>query len=124
MQGPQPGATTHGLPRAARVRKKREYDAAFKRGRRYHSRGFTCVVAPAAAEGPRLGLAVSRRVGKAVVRNRVKRYVREFFRRHRSAFARPGDVVVMAKPEAAAMSHAECDAALTSALRAGKLLHG
>jgi len=124
MQGPQPDATTRGLPRTARVRKKCEYDATFKRGRRFHSRGFTCVVAPAAAEGPRLGLAVSRRVGKAVVRNRVKRYVREFFRQHRSTFVRAGDLVVVAKPEAAAMSHAECDASLASALRAGQLLHG
>ena len=50
---------------------------------------------------PRLGLAVSRRVNKhAVVRNRIKRVVRERFRLHRQALAGL-DIVVVAKPAAA-----------------------
>jgi ribonuclease P protein component len=44
---------------------------------------------------PRLGLAVGRRVGGAVVRNRLKRRLREIFRRHRDVFPAPLDVVVI-----------------------------
>jgi ribonuclease P protein component len=54
--------------------------------------------------GPRLGLAVTRRLGKAVKRNRVKRLLREFFRRHKSKLP-PRDLVIMAKPGANALSY-------------------
>ena len=55
-------------------------------------------------KGPRLGLAVTRRLGKAVKRNRVKRLLREFFRRHKSELS-PRDLVIMARPGANALSY-------------------
>lgn len=51
---------------------------------------------------PRVGLTVSRRVGDAVVRNRVKRRLREWFRRHRDECPAGKDLVVIARPAAAA----------------------
>jgi ribonuclease P protein component len=53
---------------------------------------------------PRLGLVVTRRLGKAVKRNRVKRLIREFFRRHKSKLP-PRDLVILAKPGAYALSY-------------------
>ena len=52
---------------------------------------------------PRLGIAASRKVGNAVARNRIKRGVREWFRAHRDALPRAADVVVIARPSAAAL---------------------
>ena len=49
----------------------------------------------------KLGLAVSRRVGNAVARNRVKRLVREWFRRNRSGLPPATDWVVIARKGAA-----------------------
>ena len=64
-----------------------------------------------AGEASRLGLTVSRKVGHALARNRLRRRIREIFRRQLrfelEGRGRPVDVVVRALPGAAACSHAE-----------------
>jgi ribonuclease P protein component len=60
----------------------------------------------------RLGLTVSRRVGHAVVRNRLKRRIREWFLRHRSMLPTGVDLVVIARAPAARLSWTELEADL------------
>ncbi len=55
---------------------------------------------------PRLGLVVSKKIGKAVVRNRIKRVLREYFRNHKHKFL-SGDIVLVAKPQAASLTNQE-----------------
>ncbi len=70
------------------------YDA----GRRYYTRQFVLFVRMREDEGGwRLGLAVSRKTGCAVMRNRVKRVLREFFRLHQAALPQGADMVVVPK---------------------------
>ncbi len=72
-------------------------------GRRVSAAHFTFLVAPGEA---RLGLVVSRKVGNAVARNRVKRLCRECFRTL-SGFDFPGvDLVVIARAGAAGLGKA------------------
>ena len=100
------------LRRAARLRDPRDFQRVNRTGTRRASAHFVAVVAPSRAdEAAKLGLAVSRRVGNAVARNRVKRRVREWFRRARPALPPATDWVVIARPGAAQLDsrtlHAE-----------------
>ena len=64
--------------------------------------------------GTRLGITVTRRVGKAVIRNRLKRSVREVFRRQRAALPEKLDVVVIARGGAALLRASEVELELGS----------
>src|SRR6202023_3659045 len=93
-----PGRLT--LPARLRLRRKRDFDAAYARGRRM-SAGFFAVTASVNQSGaPRLGLAVAvRAAGGAVARNRIRRIIRESFRLHQHEL--PGvDLIVSARGRA------------------------
>lgn len=91
------------FPRRARLLKPPEFEQVFKNGRREAVQHFTAVAAatPTASEdGPRLGLAISKKQAPlAVDRNRLKRQIRASFREARAQLP-PCDFVVMAKPGA------------------------
>ncbi|MFI5394844.1 MAG: ribonuclease P protein component [Candidatus Binatia bacterium] len=65
----------------------------------------------------RLGITASRKVGGAVVRNRIKRLVREFFRHYQRQFVPPRDVLVIVRPSAADASCTEVAHELAAALK-------
>jgi ribonuclease P protein component len=87
-------------------------------GRRHHTDDFVIIAAPAAVATSRVGITVSTRVGNAVVRNRIKRLLREALRRRWRTIAPPADVVVIAKPSAANTGHAGVVAQLERVLAA------
>lgn len=90
------------LRRADRVRSGKDFRRLGREGRRRQSGHFVVLRGPGRApDRPRLGLTVSRRVGGAVARNRVKRRVREWFRQERGRLAPGTDWVVIARRGAA-----------------------
>ena len=108
------------FPRRERLTKRREYLQVYEQGKKTAGREFVCYVAQQEGRGRKLGLAVSRQVGGAVVRNRVKRYIREVYRTHRFEFADDIYVVIIARPSAAKLGYRECEEALCGMFRAGE----
>ena len=98
-----------GLGRSNRLRKRSGFLAVQQSGRRVSGRTLVVYAMPQADRKnehvPRLGITVSKKVGNAVVRNRVKRWVRESYRRLLDARLAGTDVVVIAKPVAATSSY-------------------
>jgi len=93
--------SAHGFPPALRLRKRREFDAVFRDGTRASDAVLAVHALPNGGADPRLGLAVGKAVGGSVVRNRVKRRLREAFRLHREELPPGHDLVVIPRPESA-----------------------
>ena len=100
-----PGRPSGGRsPKRRRLSRSAEFERVYRQGRSHGSRHFVLhafprePVASRAPEGPRLGVSVSRKVGGAVERNRVKRLLREAFRAEGGRLPGDLDVVIVARP--------------------------
>ena len=82
------------FPKQARIAHEREFRRIYGEGKRFVANPLRFCVMRREAGQSRLGLAVSRKVGNSVVRNRWKRAIREAFRLNRHRLAAPHDVVI------------------------------
>lgn len=86
--------------KADRIRKSSDYKSLSTNGKRFKSSGFVIVYQKNTLDRPRLGITVSRKFGKAVRRNRVKRIIREFFRTNKTCIHGMGDINIIARTAA------------------------
>jgi ribonuclease P protein component len=108
IKTPDPQAQGATLPRSARLTKPSEFKRVFQGPVISSDRCFKVLAQVGGGQGPRLGMAVSRQVDKnAVGRNRIKRIVRESFRRHFAGGGSPVDFVVLPRRECATICNGE-----------------
>ncbi|MDR0311310.1 MAG: ribonuclease P protein component [Acidobacteriota bacterium] len=91
------GAASEKFPRSIRIVHSSDYKALYKTERKIYSSHFVLYSRVNTLGRSRLGITASRKVGGAVVRNRVKRLFREIFRRHLNQIPDRFDIVVNAK---------------------------
>lgn len=108
---------SYRLPKRMRLKSARQFKAVYRHGLRKRVGPVTIFARPNDREHLRLGLSVPRRVGKAAVRNRIKRLLREAFRLMQHDWPRGYDVVVNVYPHEPLML-ADYQKLLFKALRA------
>ena len=111
-------------PKSERITRKREYLEVFEQGQKWVGRAVICYVVRREGQGRRCGVAVSRKVGSAVVRNRVKRYLKEIYRANRSRLVDDARIVIVARPAAANLDYRQCVGAIQRLLEEGDVLSG
>jgi ribonuclease P protein component len=112
-----PSGDTQRFRSVDRLKKRYEFRRVQLSGRRIHTPHFLVVVQANALPNTRLGITVTKKVGTAVERNRIKRVVREVFRRNRFLFPASHDVVFIAKREAKGITYQALLAELQRAAR-------
>ena len=104
------------LPRHFRLRRREDFEAARQRGKRWHDKLLALNVLPSDLSHNRFGFVVSRRVGKATVRNLVKRRLRAAARVWLPHLATGYDIVIVARPAASDVSYQELETVLEKLL--------
>jgi ribonuclease P protein component len=99
-----------------RIRRKSDFASLYRDGGRIRGRYFHLVFRRNELGHSRLAVVASRKVGSAVVRNRVKRRLRELFRRHKELLREPTDLIVIARQESGDAPWAEFREAYFSSL--------
>ncbi len=104
------GSGLQAFPKKCHLRKSSDFQRVRHGGKSRHTGHFIIVVLERSNSLTRLGLTVSRKVGGAVQRNRVKRLIREFFRIHLNSLPKGIDISIIAKKNATGMTYARvCD---------------
>ena len=91
------GRPRRRLARASRLLRHADFQRVYQEGRRHFAAHLTVFYLFRGEGGPRVGFTVGRALGGAVVRNRMKRRLREAVRAHLAALAAPADVVINPK---------------------------
>ena len=97
--GPETAARAESFGRNRRLLRRADYLETYSAGLRHAGRWLVFFVRPGAGQGARLGVTITKKTGSAVVRNRLRRRLRELFRRS-GLFTAPVDVVVNVRPGA------------------------
>lgn len=107
-----------------RIKKNDEFSKVFKHGKSVANRQFVLyTLRKEGQDALRIGLSVSKKVGNAVTRNQIKRYIREVFRLNEESLAANVDYVVIARNPAAEMKFAEIEKSLFHILKKANVLN-
>jgi ribonuclease P protein component len=87
-----------------RILTRAEFHELTRSGRKLENDCLIAFIKPGRLNRPRLGITVTRKVGKAAQRNRVKRLIREYFRLNRQHFNQNWDINIIAKKKAVDLS--------------------
>lgn len=94
------------------LKKNHQFRFVYQNGRSYANKYLVMYVKENGMDKNRIGISVSKKVGNSVVRHRVTRLIRESYRLHENIFNSGLDIVIVARPSAAAVGFEEVESAL------------
>jgi len=110
--------------RGHRLKRNRDFRIVFYRGKSVANRFYVLYVSRRVSGGPaRIGFSVSKKVGNAVLRNRVKRLLREVMRVRAQTLPDGVDVVIIARKDAAGLGLQQVDRQVQTLLRRAGIDH-
>lgn len=104
-----------------RITKNREYQAVFANGRSVATRGLVLYIVKNGLVENRTGFIASKKTGNAVIRNRVRRLLREAYRNNANELAQGYDLVFIARPQAATFDFTQAATEMKRVLNRGGL---
>jgi ribonuclease P protein component len=110
------------LPQPHRLKRSADVTNVQQQGRSWRHQLCILLSQPGSIEASRFAFVASKRVGNAVVRNRVKRLLREAVRLHLDEVQPGWDCVWIARPQLSQASYAEVETAVLHLLAQAKLL--
>ena len=105
-----------------RIKKEKDFKLVFKKGKSYANRQFVVYL----SDHPdvthlRLGISVSKRLGNAVMRNKIKRRIRAFFQQHKDSL-KPHEYIVIARNPVSSMDYHQIEKSLLHVLKIAKCI--
>ena len=85
------------LPKEVRLLKRAQFLTLSKQGKKIHTGYFIAAVLDGTGQNNRIGITVSKKVGNAVERNRIKRIIREYFRHRKDSLTGIRDINIIAR---------------------------
>ncbi|TQR20019.1 ribonuclease P protein component [Psychrobacillus vulpis] len=110
------------MNKSQRVKKNEEFQAIFKNGKSFANRQFVVYCLENEQAYFRVGLSVSKKVGNAVVRNRIKRYIRQTFLELTDQIYPNMDYIIIARNPAAKLDFHETKKSLEHVMKIAKAM--
>lgn len=111
------------MKKAFRIKKNNDFQDVFKKGKSVANRQFVIyILKKEDQEHFRIGLSVSKKIGNAVKRNQIKRYIRQVFHELQDQVDEGKDYVIIARKPTADMDFHEVKSSLEHVLKLGKSL--
>jgi ribonuclease P protein component len=114
------------VQRANRLTRREDFNKVYRHGKSSANHQFVVYIlnrhSPAAGDGFRLGISVSKKVGNAVVRNRLRRMIKEIVRLNGEKLVQRKDLVLIVRKPAAEMEYAEMEKSILHVFKRAGLL--
>ncbi|MFS0638917.1 ribonuclease P protein component [Mesobacillus foraminis] len=106
-----------------RIKKNKEFQEVFNKGKSFANRQFVVYVLKKEGQDHfRIGLSVSKKIGNAVMRNQIKRYIRQSFHELQEQIHKGKDYVIIARKPVAEMDMHEVKKSLEHVLKVARVL--
>ncbi|HSH34929.1 ribonuclease P protein component [Schnuerera sp.] len=105
-----------------RLRNNDDFQKVYKKGKKYWNRNLILFVMKNGLDYSRVGFTVSKKIGNSVIRNRVKRRLKEIFRKNFNNMKEEYDIIIIPKKNVINIEHKELESAMFHILKLANML--